>query len=199
MAYHIPSPWDPRPTVSTPAVLVSAVFFVLALLPLSLGLASAQPVPSTPLLIQAALLPAPMEQITVVGDGFSPGGIVYITVTDRAGADVRFNGWTIASTGAYGPHGSTDPSLGYVEAGTINDVVQLDSSLVFGPHGSQDPARDTNFSVPTADYGSVADQDRPQTGTSTTQDSLCDFNLEVQAFDAQTLIRSDRIEVNSNC
>ena len=207
MSSHTLSPRFIRPKLSASTILAAALLFMLALAPLSLILVGAQPVSANPLLVNASIVSRPSGQIAIHGEGFSPGGIVYIAVFDRSGQDVQYNAWAVATEAVYGPNGSSDPAQGYVAAGTINEVISLDSSPVYGPHGSQDPAWGFNGViplVPTATYGPHGSQDPAQGYDDGTRPPLaldigCVQHLSVQAFDARALSWSNRLEVVAGC
>ena len=123
---------------------------------------------SGPVLTQVLASAALPGTISVSGEGFSPGGEVYIAIYDTWGATLHETRWTTASTAVYGANGSLDPALGYRSPGRVSEaftrvcgaaimvrafdqqaavwtnLLDVDSASLapahFGPNGSLDPA-----------------------------------------------------------
>ena len=60
--------------------------------------------------------------ITVSGEGFSPGGQVYVALYDRWGATLHETRWISASPTVYARDGSADPAAGFHRGGTFQAV-----------------------------------------------------------------------------
>jgi hypothetical protein len=60
--------------------------------------------------------------IMITGEGFTPGGAVYVALYDPWGIALHETRWTTASQTIYGPRGSTDPALGYRQGGKLNEM-----------------------------------------------------------------------------
>ena len=97
------------------------LFALLSLVPVSTT--TAQGTVSVPVLSVATPVSLPSTLIAVQGDGFTPGGLVYIAVYDRWGETLHQRVWAVAGHGQGGVGGSHDPSLGYVPAGTLDVVI----------------------------------------------------------------------------
>jgi hypothetical protein len=94
--------------------------FVLALALVSSLLLFASPTaanPAAPVLTAAAAV-AP-GSITLTGDGFTPGGRVYVALYDVWGAKLYETRWTAASLAVYGRNGSQDPATGFAPGGAL--------------------------------------------------------------------------------
>ena len=105
---------------------VSAFVFVLVLVNIVIGGASSAPAPaghSNPELTEALPLAPEPGTITVSGDGFTPGGEVYIAIYDRWGAALHETRWITASPEVFGPNGSQDPARGYLGGGESVRIV----------------------------------------------------------------------------
>jgi hypothetical protein len=149
-------------------------FFVVALLALFtlanlFGRVEAAPSPAAPAIaldVSHAFSPG---TIMVDGQGFTPGGRVYIALYDRWGVALHETRWVTATSVLYGSDGSQDPARGFTAGGTVRErftglcgtelmaraydaatqtwSAELDvnatnaGSAVYGPDGSQDPAR----------------------------------------------------------
>jgi len=145
---------------------------VLAIAGLSVAGASADaPAPartSGPVLTSVLASVAQPGSISVSGEGFTPGGDVYVAIYDTWGAELHETRWTTASVAAYGPNGSLDPALGYRAGGRVGEafaglcgtaimvrafdrqaavwtnLLDIDAASItsafFGPNGSIDPA-----------------------------------------------------------
>jgi hypothetical protein len=77
-----------------------------------------------PTITVAATLAAVPGTVTVTGEGFTPGGAVYVALYDVWGAELHETLWTTASRTAYGPNGSADPALGFRRGGALSEVFQ---------------------------------------------------------------------------
>jgi hypothetical protein len=141
---------------------------------LGVAMAGFRPEPTTaadvgPVLTRAEGEGSSTGRITVTGEGFTPGGEVYIAIYDTWGAVLHETRWATASPAIYGPNGSMDPARGYVSGGSLTQsfgglcresvMVRafdqgsgawsnwLDLALIttptaiYGPNGSMDPAR----------------------------------------------------------
>ena len=60
--------------------------------------------------------------ITVRGEGFSPGGQVYVALYDRWGNTLHETRWVTASSTVYGRDGRADPAAGFHRGGTLDEV-----------------------------------------------------------------------------
>jgi len=172
------SPSPPRPRSRMASLLAVTTILLLALLPMQPGMASAQVAPSQALFMSATVVSVPSGLVAVHGEGFSPGGLVYIAITGNDGRQVFHDGWTVASDGIYGPNGSQDPAQGYIPTGGIVEVVSLASAIVYGPYGSQDR---TQTYIPGQDDAWMA--------------ALCNHDLDVQAYDAETQTWTERLDL----
>ena len=122
-----------------------------------------------PVLLAAAAAAFTPRITTVSGDGFTPGGEVYIALYDQWGSKLHETRLTAASGTMFGPNGSVDPSLGYHAGGRLTESfgglcgatamvrafdrgsatwsnwLDVDSTAArlahYGENGSQDPAR----------------------------------------------------------
>jgi len=77
---------------------------------------------NAPRLTDVAPMPGAPDTIVLSGQGFTPGGRVYVAIYDQMGAHLYPTRWIAASAAAYGPDGSTDPALGYRPGGTLHEV-----------------------------------------------------------------------------
>jgi hypothetical protein len=163
---------------------------------------------SSPVLSVATAVALPSTLISVQGDGFSSGGLVYLAVYDRWGTELHDHVWTVASTAHYGTNGSADPAQGYVPAGTIDAVIDLYPATVYGTNGSQDPAQGFRQSVdavpaPAAIYGPNGSQD-PAQGYVPGVDQVtvgvsCGRDLMVRAYDQQGATWSNLLDIRAAC
>jgi hypothetical protein len=125
-----------------------------------------------------------MDLIAVRGQGFTPGGLVQITIVGEDGSGLDRQLWTTASTADLTPS-AIDPMWGITPAGTVHESISMDPAIVWGPHGSQDPAR--GF-------------DDPSQGSSTRANvPLCFQEFMVQAFDLQSGAQSSLVDVHATC
>ena len=75
-----------------------------------------------PTLTDAVATTSETGRVTVSGEGFSPGGSVYVALYDRWGATLHETRWISASSTVYGREGSADPAAGYQRGGTLDEV-----------------------------------------------------------------------------
>jgi len=189
--------------------VIICLLFLTSILPATVGpVASAQSGSSGPVLSIAAAVAPPSSLIAVIGEGFSPGGLVYIAVYDHWGVEVHEHLWTVARHAAYGPHGSQDPALGYAPSGYLNEVIDLFPATVYGPHGSQDPTQGYSGGAeavfePGAIYGPNGSQDPAQgyvpAGDQTQAGVACGHDLMVRAYDQQAGTWSNLVDVAGTC
>lgn len=148
---------------------------------------------TSPLLIAAAGAPTP-GAVLVSGQGFTPGGSVYVGLYDQwstSGTDHYETRWTIASATVHGPNGSQDPALGYAEGGTISELFGA-SETVYGPNGSQDPATgyvEGTSLIDVGPYGAVDVVTSPR----------CDNSVMVRAYDASSAAWSNMLDLSVGC
>jgi hypothetical protein len=164
---------------------ILAAVLLLALSTVSFSQAHSQPTLSNSPSLQAALVAPLLDTVAVHGQGFTPGGLVQITIAgeDRSGLDRQV--WTVASKEVFGPHSSMDPMSGYIAAGMIDTSIAVEPDVVWGPHGSQDPAR--GFDDPA--QGSSAHASVP----------LCFQDFTVQALDVHSGAQSSLVNVHAIC
>ena len=81
-----------------------------------------QAVSTLPTLTDAFATTSESGMVTVSGEGFSPGGQVYVALYDRWGATLHETRWVTASATVYGRDGSADPAAGYHRGGTVDEV-----------------------------------------------------------------------------
>ncbi len=143
----------------------------------STGSASATHVDSK-LLIDVVAIPQSPGSIVVSGQNFTPGGTVYIAMYDQWGMQLYPTRWVFASTPVFGPNGSQDPAQGYVRGGSIREVF-TDTPAIYGPNGSQDPAN-----------GYVA---------ASSAGNLCGATAMIRAFDRQTSVWSNLLDIDAGC
>jgi hypothetical protein len=162
--------------VSFGTILSAALILFLTLLP---HLATASSVVPTlnPVLLIARNDPPQPGVFSIHGEGFSPGGSVYVSVTSTAYPAASESFWTVATTAVYGPNGSQDPANGYVAAGEIDERIVLETETVYGPNGSQDPAQ----------------------GYRPADAAICPGQLQIQAFDSETRTWSNRVNALHSC
>ena len=150
---------------------LSIVVVLLALLAVAnlAGRAGASPATNGPAIALDASPPLSPGSIGVGGQGFTPGGRVYLALYDRWGVTLHETRWITASSALYGPDGSQDPARGFRPGGLLStrfdglcgatlmaraydeatqtwsaalDVNAIGfGTAVYGPDGSQDPAR----------------------------------------------------------
>jgi hypothetical protein len=122
-----------------------------------------------PTLTSAHQLTVVPGRVAVTGNGFTPGGRVYIALYDTWGTMLHETRWATASPVQFGINGSVDPALGYRSGGSVfetfddlcgdsvmirafdgqmtvwSNVLSVDAIgarfATFGPNGSMDPAR----------------------------------------------------------
>jgi hypothetical protein len=107
--------------------LLHSLSFLVALAVLGIlvvGASADAPAParsSGPVLTAVLASAAQPGSISVSGEGFTPGGDVYVAIYDTWGAELHETRWTTASIAAYGPSGSLDPALGYHAGGRVSE------------------------------------------------------------------------------
>lgn len=183
MTASIQHPATRRRHSSVWSILTSVL--LLAMSTVSFSQAHSQPALSNSLSLEAAVVAPRLDLIALHGEGFTPGGLVQITIASDARSGLDRQLWTVASLGEFGPHGSADPSMGYIPAGTINESVQVHTDVFYGPNGSQDPA--SGYVDPSPDEGTRA------------RVPLCFQDFTVQAFDVQSGSVSSLVDVNATC
>jgi hypothetical protein len=191
--------------VSRHRVIICLLFLVSLLSPALVPGAGAQSAGS-PVLSIASAVALPSTLLTVQGDKFTAGGLVYLAIYDRWGAEVHDHVWAVASTAHFGANGSADPAQGYAAAGTLREVIDLVPATVFGPNGSQDPAQGyvAGFDAPSgAVYGPDGSQDpaqgfAPDSGDAAV-DISCGRDLMVRAYDVAAATWSNLLDVTARC
>jgi hypothetical protein len=191
----------------------AALLLILAAVSVPWSPANAQTIPIQPALLPGAIV-SPLTGVAVIhGEGFSPGGIVYLAIYDRWGLDEQQHVWTVATDGALGPDGSVDPARGYASVGTVSEVISIIPEDTYGPNGSQDPAQgyvaaDSGITraifAEEVTYGPHGSQDPAQGYTGKAQlpvdtSDACGRVLMVQAYDARTQTWSDPVDVIASC
>lgn len=165
---------------------------------------------SVPLLLDGSAASAP-GSARVTGHNFTPGGAVYLALYDQWGMELHETHWVTASVTTFGPNGSQDPANGYVQGGTIDGMLGI-IEPVYGPNGSQDPA---NGYVRGSDDTMVVGIIEPVFGPNGSQDPasgyipgnpkdevaliLCGTALMVRAYDAQTEVWSNVLDIDPGC
>jgi hypothetical protein len=186
-------------------------FIVCLLFLVSLGLGNlpqdslAQTGTSLPSLSAATMTAVPGPFVTVAGEGFTHGGLVYIALYDQWGTDLKETRWTTASPETFGANGSLDPAQGYDAGGVVSEGFDLFRETVYGPNGSMDPAQGYaagNYSPVVVDafYGLNGSQD-PANGyvaAATVQES-CSAPLMVRAYDQDQQAWSNTLDVSIGC
>ncbi len=81
-----------------------------------------QAVSRLPTLTDAVATTPESGMVTVSGEGFSPGGAVYVALYDRWGATLHETRWVTSSPTVYGRDGSADPAAGFHRGGTLDEV-----------------------------------------------------------------------------
>ena len=132
-----------------------------------------------PSLTYAIASELPSALIRVSGDGFTPGGLVFIALHDQWGETLHETRWVIASSPDYGLYGSMDPAQGFRPGGTVGEVFDLFQETIYGPNGSMDPALGY---VPAESAG-----------------ASCGMALMVRAFDHQAQAWSNTLDVSVGC
>jgi hypothetical protein len=94
--------------------------FAFAMALVSALLMIAAPTAASPAgpILSAATVAAP-GAIDVTGDGFTPGGRVYVALYDIRGTRLNETRWTAASPTVYGRDGSQDPAAGFAPGGAL--------------------------------------------------------------------------------
>jgi len=171
--------------------------------------ATAQSSAILPVLTSAVATSLPADAITVSGNGFSGGGLVYVALYDQWGMALQETRWTSASPTVYGLNGSLDPANGFREGGSITEVFEQFTATVYGPNGSQDPAQGYHqgndaLDVTGAIYGPNGSQDPaqgyiPGSSLSEAASTYCEQALMARAFDQNTASWSNLVDVASGC
>ena len=146
------------------------------------SLAHTQPLPSSSLSLEAAVVAPRLDHIAVHGEGFTPGGLVELTLSGDPGTGLDRQMWAVASTESFGPHSSADPAQGYIPGGTIDEVIAAAPEDVYGPNGSQDPAQ------------GYIDQSQERVRV-----PLCFQDFTVQALDVQSGSVSALVKIHATC
>jgi hypothetical protein len=186
-------------------------FIICLLFLVSLGLSglpngtAAQTGTSLPSLSAAAMTAVPQPFVTVAGEGFTKGGLVFVALYDQWGTTLQEHRWTVATTTVYGTNGSMDPAQGYVEGGKIAEGFDLFRETIYGPNGSMDPAQGYvagNYEPEFVEafYGPNGSQDPAQGYVPAhTVELACDAPLMVRAYDNQTQAWSNTLDVLIGC
>ncbi len=77
---------------------------------------------STPTMYDDAAEDRAPGTIIVAGRVFTPGGQVYLALYDQWGTELYETRWVAATQSFYGPNGSLDPALGYIEGGIVQEA-----------------------------------------------------------------------------
>ena len=77
-----------------------------------------------PILTGAAATAQAPGTVTVIGEGFTPGGAVDVVVYDRWGAAPDEIRSATASRASYGPNGSQDPAIGFRRGGILREALR---------------------------------------------------------------------------
>jgi hypothetical protein len=157
-------------------LLSAALILLITLLPQLATASSVVPTSYPVLLFSRNQAPEP-GVFAVHGEGFSPGGSVYLSVTSTNLPELSESFWTVATSAVYGPNGSQDPANGYIAAGEIDEWIAVTGETVYGPNGSQDPAN----------------------GYRESGAAFCNGNIEVQAFDSESRTWSNQVRVILSC
>lgn len=100
--------------------VIICLLFLISVSPFAnTAVATAQSSAVAPVLSSAVATSIPTAWITVAGNGFSAGGLVYIALYDQWGTDLEETRWTSASITVYGTNGSLDPAQGYSPGGSV--------------------------------------------------------------------------------
>ncbi len=172
------------------------------------GTTVAQSASTLPVLNSAIASTVAPGAIEVIGERFSPGGLVYLALYDGWGATLHETRWVASSPTVYGVNGSQDPAQGFIAGGGISESFEHVRQAVYGPNGSQDPAQgyiagDEGFQARSAVYGPNGSQDPAQgyvpgtTGAALAD--ACDAPLMVRAFDQRTASWSNLLDVDAGC
>jgi hypothetical protein len=169
-----------------------------------------EPSASVPLLLDGSAASAP-GSVRIAGHNFTPGGAVYLSLYDQWGMELHETRWVTASEATFGTNGSQDPANGYARGGTIEEMLGT-IEPAFGVNGSQDPA---NGYVSGSDDSIVVGASEPVFGPNGSQDpasgyvpgnpgrevalNLCGTAVMVRAYDAQTAVWSNMLDVDPGC
>jgi hypothetical protein len=126
-----------------------------------------------------ASIAQPLGSVLVTGDGFSPGGRVYVVLYDQWGQQLHENRWVTASASVDRIDGT---GYGSLQGGTINETFGSLGAIA-GPHGNQDSA---NRYVAGNPKHEVAD-------------NFCGTAIMVRAYDAQTELWSNVLDIDPCC
>lgn len=151
-------------------VAILASVMLLALSAVSSSQAHTQPALFPAFSLRAAIVESPADLIAVQGGGFTPGGLVQITVHGNAHAGADRNQWAVATS-----------------AGTIDEVISMAPDVTWGPDGSRDPAR--GYDDPSQGSGDDGHVSVP----------LCFQNLTVRTLDVRTGNQSTLLEIHATC
>jgi len=97
-----------------------------------------------PTLTGVATRGEPIGKVVVIGDAFTPGGLVYIAVYDRLGAVLQEADLIADGPTAPGRNGSVDPAADPAEGTAFGATIGrwvTTAPTTFGADGSIDPAR----------------------------------------------------------
>jgi hypothetical protein len=75
------------------------------------------------LLLSGAQNAIVLDEFTITGSGFTPGGNVYVMFFDGNGVQLDRSHWVTASPTYFAENGSMEPSRGYAFGGTIRDTL----------------------------------------------------------------------------
>jgi hypothetical protein len=163
----------------------------------------------TPVITSAVAASLPSASITVTGNGFTSGGLVFVALYDQWGNSLEETRWTSASPAVYGPNGSIDPAQGYVAGGELNEVFNRVLGATYGPNGSIDPAQGYSPGVSAQEfqpaiYGPNGSMDPaqgyvPASGVTQMAGISCGGFVMARAFDRQTATWSNPVDVDFGC
>jgi hypothetical protein len=94
--------------------------------------ATAQTVPASPVLSRATIVASPASSLLLLGEGFTPGGRVFIAVYDRWGVDIYKHVWTTAADWTQRTGSATNAASSYIPAGTVDELIDLVPTTVEG-------------------------------------------------------------------
>lgn len=121
----------------------------------------------------------PLGSVRVTGDGFSPGGRVYVVLYDQWGQQLHENRWVTASATIDRIDGT---GYGSVQGGMIDETLGS-SGTIAGPHGNQDPVNQY-----------IAGNPKNEVAL-----NLCGTAVMVRAYDAQTEAWTSMLDVDPGC
>jgi hypothetical protein len=114
--------------------------------------------------------------VLITGGNFTPGGKVYLALTDQEGRRLVETRWVTASLPTY--HAVSEV-VDHTGGGTISERFGTSVAPISGPNGIQDPA--TGYEAVTA------------------ADSLCGVTTRVQAYDQGTAAWSNLLDLDLGC